>query len=268
MSFLYKTNGVDADTLEGRVSRSRTSIANLYVVLKNELKMRSLTYRDVAGALDTTENSIKLRFSHQSLSMEQIMTIAELLKTTLTDLMRKVELPSIAKLTKEQELILAKDMRLLLVLIFTMDDWTIQEIAATYDMSEAQCIKYLLTLDHMGLINLLPGNIVRKRIVRGVEFEPGGPLDVILRAHLPDFFDNNFDAPVEYRFMGRASLTPAAIERFHGDMRQLKQKLNALHEECKIAPAEQRHNVVVVSGIREWEQGVFAHLRRKSSKAK
>lgn len=243
----------------------RTTLEALYTVLKNELKIRAITYRDVAQAMETTQSSIKMRFAHRNLSITQLIIIAGLLNMTLTELMQKVERPAMQELTLEQEIALARDPRLLLVLRQVMDDYSIAETVARYHLDEAQCIKYLLELDRLELIDLLPNNVVRKRMRRNTAWVPNGPLYRLMAARIGDYLSSPFDQPFERLTFSRAELTDAAIAALQVDMRYLQNRIDTLHEECKFAPARERRKILLMAAEREWELPELRALRRSAN---
>lgn len=246
------------------MSRKQTTFAALYAVLKNELKSRGITYRDVATALETTQSSIKMRFVHRNLSIVQLVAICELLGMPLTELMRKVEYPDVYQFTFEQEIALTGDLRLALVLVKVLDDLSLEGIVATYDMTEAQCIKHLLELDRLGLIELLPNNVVRKRLRRGADWVPGGPAHQVLVSQIGDYLMSRFDMPHEKMIFSRADLTMNAISILQADIRQLQDRIDKLHEECKLAPKKDLRRIVLLAAEREWELPAFQSMRRQT----
>lgn len=240
----------------------------LYAVLKKELKAKGLGYRNVAEALGVSTGSVKHRFADRTLTMEQIIAISDLLGIALSDLMRSAETPMINKLTMEQEIAFVANMPMSLVLLRVTEGWSLAEIVATYEITEAECIKHLLELDRLGLIDLLPGNIIRPRAPRNAEWQPGGPLRRFLASSMNNFFDTRFDGPFENCILLRGDITAAAFALFQDDLRELQQRMEVLHEESKIAPPEQRHHVAGIIATREWELPEFSALRRKRGKPK
>jgi len=55
----------------------------LFINLKNELKAKGLTYKDVADELDLTEASVKRLFSTEDISLRRLDSICELLRIDL-----------------------------------------------------------------------------------------------------------------------------------------------------------------------------------------
>ena len=240
----------------------------LFALLKQKLKARSITYRDLADALQASEVSVKRWFAQESLTIRQLATIAGLLGVSSIELMQEAEDFSLPQLTLAQEKELLSDFRLLLVASCILNHLTLPDIVEQYDLTEAECIKHLLALDRMRIIDLLPQNRIRLRVSRNVESLPDGPLRKFIRGKtLNTFFDHEFSGKNEDIRFFRAALTPAAIKQFQTHVYQLRQKLGKLHQESLIAPANQRRNFATYVAYREWEPEEFAALRRNTSRA-
>ncbi|MFV2032306.1 MAG: helix-turn-helix domain-containing protein, partial [Gammaproteobacteria bacterium] len=87
----------------------------LFINLKNELKAKGLTYKDVADELDLTEASVKRLFSTEDISLRRLDSICELLRIDLADLTRTNESDSrtIKVMTEAQEQEIVSDERML-----------------------------------------------------------------------------------------------------------------------------------------------------------
>ena len=74
----------------------------------------------------------------------------------------------------------------------------VAEIVAEYRLTRAECLKYLLVLDRMGLIELLPGDRIRPRVARDFDWSPDGPIRRYFMEHaLDDFLDSDFSKAEE-----------------------------------------------------------------------
>ena len=96
-------------------------------------------------------------------------------------------------LTVLQERELISDILLLLVAVCAFNHWSIADIVANYRLSEAYCLRYLLRLDRMGVLTLLPGNRIRLRIARDFDWLPNGPISQFFREeNVDDFLSHRF----------------------------------------------------------------------------
>ncbi len=245
------------------MSKTRYSLGPLVATIKQELKVRSLTYLDVAKALGTTEASIKQRFSRLQLSFEHIGAIAELLGFSLSELFEKMEQSMIWQLSNSFELAMLSDSKLFLVYTHIMDDWTVDDIVTMYDITHAECIKHLRKLQELRVIELLPDNRIRKLKPRIPKLIRGGPLYNNLRSATPDFFDDPFEEETANIDICRGMYSLAAIKQIQGEMDNLKKRLADLHEESLLTPFENRRHIILIMAEREWLPQDFANMRRK-----
>ena len=243
-----------------------TEITHLFLTIKRELKARNLTYRDLARLLKTSEASVKRWFSLRRVSLEQLAAIADLLGLTLAELMQEAATyePPLRSLTLEQEKALMADTRLFLIAACVLNHWTLADIVAKYDISETQCIKYLVTLDRLRLIDFLPQNRVRLRVARDFAWQENGPISRFFQQQgLRDFLESPFNTPYEISAFTHAMLTPAANAQFQAQLKRLRKSFAELHEESLAAPLGERHGTGFFFALREWELQEFAALKRE-----
>ena len=239
----------------------------LLAVLKRELKARGLSYRDVAGKLRLSESSVKRLLSTGRLSLARLAAIARLLDLTLAELFQAAEsaAPRIARLTRAQESELARDPRLLLAAVCVLNHWRMDDIVAAYRLGKAECLRLLLRLDRLGLIDLLPGNRIRLNVARDFDWLPDGPLRHFFRAQgRDDFLDAAFAGPGETMGFVHGMLTPAAAAQLQAALRRLRQDFAALHAQSLAVPLAQRQGTALLLATRPWEPPAFAALRRPS----
>jgi len=133
--------------------------------LRNILKARAITYKDLANHLGMTESGIKKLLTGNDISvnkLERILKYADVEMQDLLDLSKGVNLKA-AKLTKEQEQFLAKSKELL--------NLTVQLAAYDNDLefikklnpklSKAKLNKMLKDLSDLKLIELEDGKVIK-----------------------------------------------------------------------------------------------------------
>jgi transcriptional regulator with XRE-family HTH domain len=158
--------------------------------LKRQLKAQGLTYADVAAHLRLSEASVKRQFSQQSFSLRTLEAICDLLRLELAELVYEAEAAqaNLSRLSEEQEAVLVAEPCRVLVAVCVLNHWTLAQIVDTYRLSEAECIGYLVQLDRMGLIRLLPENRVKLRVARDFAWLPGGPIHCFFRERAQNDF--------------------------------------------------------------------------------
>jgi hypothetical protein len=137
---------------------------------------------------------------------------------------------------------------------------------AEYRLTRAECVKYLLMLDRMGLVELLPGDRIRPRVARDFDWSPDGPIRRYFMEHaLDDFLDSDFSQAEETLEFAQALVTESALSQLRLEFRRLRARMAALHEESMAAPLTQRRGIGVVLALRRWEPKGFKRLRRNAT---
>jgi transcriptional regulator with XRE-family HTH domain len=240
-------------------------VSQTIATVKRQLKAQGLTYRDVASALGLSEASVKRVFARESFTVERLAQIAHLLGFTLAELLAEsaAEVPKLRVLTSEQEARLVGDERMLLVAVCALNRWTAAEISAEYRLGRAEVLKYLLVLDRMGLIELLPGDRIRPLVARDFDWLPDGPIRRYFMDHaLGDFLASAFSEANETLEFAQGLVTEAALAQLRQELRRLRARMATLHEESTAAPLEQRRGIGLMLALRRWEPESFKRVRR------
>nr|WP_057929869.1 helix-turn-helix transcriptional regulator [Burkholderia ambifaria] len=247
-----------------------TEIARLVATLKHRFKAAGLTYRDVARALNLSEPSVKRLLGNGRITVERLAEICDLLGLTMAELLHEAEAstPRLHTLTPEQESRLVSDEKFLLVTVCTLDHWSVDDVVSTYRLTAAECIKYLLALDRMGIIKLKPGNRIQPLVARDFDWLPGGPIrHYFSQRGLPDFMDSRFDTPEESMSFIHGMLTKEALNQLNDELFKLRSKFSALHDQSSSAPLPERSGTALVLAMRMWEPEAFRRLRRTTGVA-
>jgi transcriptional regulator with XRE-family HTH domain len=232
---------------------------------KRLLKAQGLTYRDVARALKLSEASVKRVFANSSFTVERLGQVAHLVGFTLAELLAESvsEVPKLRVLTTEQEAKVVADEKLLLVAVCALNRWTVAEIISLYRLTRAECLKHLLVLDRMGLIELLPGDRIRPRVARDFDWLPDGPIRrYFMDRALGDFLGSDFSQPDEALEFAQGLLTESALSQLRLELRKVRARMASLHDESTAAPLEQRRGIGLMLALRRWEPESFKRLRR------
>ena len=237
----------------------------LVVTLKQHLKSQGKTYRDVAQALGLSEPSVKRLFASRRFTVDRLVQVANLLGYSLAELAREAQTlqPRISGLTEAQEREIVSDTRLMIVAVCVLNHWEADEISAYYQISPAECVRCLLQLDKLRIIELLPGNRIRHNIARDFDWLPGGPIRQYFRKHLmSDFLRAEFGHENETLVFVNGMLTDQARAQMLEELRKLRKRFAELHEESLAAPLSQRYGTGLLFAMRSWEPTDFAKLRK------
>jgi transcriptional regulator with XRE-family HTH domain len=238
---------------------------DLVAALKAELKAAGLTYADLAQELGMAESSIKRIFAKGDMPLSRIDEVLRVLKMDFADLARKIAdaQPLRRELTHEQEAAVIADRKLLLMAICAFSQWTFEQIVATYTVTEAECVKYLVQLDKLGIIELRPLNRYRLKVAKGFRWRPHGPVMQYFREHVADdYFSGGFDGEGEMLMMVHGQIGKSLAATFAERMQRIGQDFAQQHlADQKLAPEQKRPYTLVV-GMRSWLFAAFRDLKR------
>jgi len=242
-----------------------SEVTALLTTIKRQLKLQGKTYRDVAAALGLSEASVKRLLTSDTLGVDRLVEISNLLGFTLAELAQEAALTGtrLHTLSAGQEKELVSDTKLLLVAACALNHWTMADILAVYRLTEAECLQKLLHLDRLHLIALMPGNRIRLNVARDFDWLPDGPIRGYFRTQgLDDFLDGRFDRPDEALAFTHGMLTESALAAMQVELRRLRARFAELHEESLAAPLPKRRGSGLLLALREWEPAGFTALRR------
>jgi transcriptional regulator with XRE-family HTH domain len=242
-----------------------TEADQLISTLKKQLKSQGMTYRDVARALKLSEPSVKRLFASGRFTVERLVQVSNLLGFTLAELSREAlaSRMRLSTLTEKQEREVVSDPKLLVIAVCALNHWTMDEIVELYKVSVPECIKYLLQLDKLRIIDLLPGNRIRLNVARDFDWLPSGPIRQYFRGNgLNDFLKSDFSRTDEMMTFVHGMFTDQALAQIMDELRRLRKRFAELHEESLSAPLSKRHGVALLLAMRGWEPADFARLRR------
>ena len=239
---------------------------DLITALKAELKAAGLTYADLARELGMAESSIKRIFAKADMPLSRIDEVLRVLKMDFADLARKVAdaQPLRRELTHEQESAVIADRKLLLVAICAFSQWTFEQMVATYTFTEAECVKYLVQLDRLGIIELRPLNRYRLKVAKGFRWRPHGPVMAYFREHVSDdYFSGGFDGEGEMLMLVHGQIGRSLAASFVERLQRVGQDFAQQHlADQKLAPEQKRPYTLVV-GMRSWLFAAFRDLKRE-----
>ncbi len=232
--------------------------------LKRALRESQVTYRQVGVHLGVSEASVKRLFSNQRFSLERVEDILNMLGLRFSDLVDRIERrnEAITQLTPEQETALVADSVLLVIAFLLLNRWSVSDILAVYDFTEAQVQSALLTLNRLNMIELLPFNKVRLLTARNFKWREDGPVQRFFAEKIQsEFFDVRFDAPgEELRFLG-GTLTPESLQQMADSFDRLAAEFDSLAEKDSKRPFSERYGCSAVLALRPMEYSMFAERR-------
>jgi len=237
----------------------------LVTMLKKSLRQKGVTYAEVAAKIGLSEISIKRNFSQSNFTLDRMEAICSVIGIDFTDLVRLAddERKKISSLTVLQEQELVADLKFLLVASCVQNAWQMNEIVARYNISEPECIKYLIRLERLGLIHLLPNNRIRRMLAHDFRWIKHGPIEKFFEKHVQnEFMSSHFDHDGELRIYLMGMLSRNSIEILHNKLQLLAREYSALQQDDSRLPIKSRQNTGLMLAIRPWELSVFSRIRR------
>jgi DNA-binding Xre family transcriptional regulator len=242
-----------------------STTADLVSALKKELKAAQMTYADLAEGLDMAESSVKRMLAKGDMALSRIDAICRVLKLDFGELARRVAdaQPLLKELTQEQEKAVVADKKLLLCAICVLSQWTLEQIGREYRLSEAECVKYFVQLDRIGIIELRPMNRYRLKLAKTFRWRPHGPVMHYFRDHaVLDYFNGGFDNAAEGLLLVHGSISRAIAPSFLDRLQRVAQDFAQQHQADQKVAQKDREGYTLVLAMRSWEFEAFAQLRR------
>ncbi|MCP3662006.1 MAG: helix-turn-helix transcriptional regulator [Gammaproteobacteria bacterium] len=235
--------------------------ANLIQTLKRALKANGKTYADVAEQLQLSEASIKRLFAEQSLSLQRLDQICQLIQLEISDLVQIMNEQGSQQLTGlsiEQEQEIANDLELLLVTVCVLNRWTLEDLVDYFHFTEPRCINHLAKLDRLQLIELLPKNRIKLLVAPNFRWQENGPIQRFFLEKLgADFFNSRFRKESEQLIVINGMLAESSNAVFQKKMRLLAKAFDELNNDDAGLPIDQRTGTTVVLALRNWRYGIF-----------
>jgi transcriptional regulator with XRE-family HTH domain len=237
----------------------------LISAIKKQLKSQGLTYRDLAQKLQISEPSVKRILASSRMTVDRLVQISNILGFTLEELSKEANAlqPRLNTLTEKQEKEIVSDAKLLMIAVCALNHWTMEEIISIYNISKSECIKYLLKLDSLRIIELLPNNRISIIVARDFDWLPSGPIRKYFREHgMQDFLGSNFAGENESMNFVHGMFTDLALTQIQDEMRKFRKRFADLHEESLSAPLNKRSGIGFMMALRGWEPVDFKKMRR------
>jgi hypothetical protein len=197
--------------------------------------------------------------------LSRIDEVLRVLKMDFAELARKIAdaQPQRRELTLEQERAVVADRKLLLLAICCVSQWTFEQMVATYQLSDAECVKYLLQLDKLGIIELRPLNRYRLKIAKGFRWQPHGPVMEYFRKHVAaDYYSGGFDADGETLLLVHGQISTSQAATFVERLQRVGQDFAQQHLADQKLSSEQKKPYTLIVGMRSWLFAAFRDLKR------
>ncbi len=238
--------------------------------LKRMLKSRGITYADVAQGLGLSQAAVKRMFSRGDFTLQRLEDVCRYARIDFSDLAAAAteEAPGVEQLSDAQEREIVSDPALLLVAWCAVNNWTFEQIVATYALTDAQCVRCLARLDRLRILELLPGNRIRPLVSRSFAWRPGGPIERYFRSRVEaEYLASSFDRNGEVFLFLSGMLSSASIAELAVELRRVARDFAHRHRGDLGLPLAQRFGTSLLVAMRPWELRAFGKLRRDGAMA-
>lgn len=247
-----------------------SSTQDLVAALKAELRAAGITYAQLARELKLAESSVKRIFAKGDMPLTRIDEVLAVLKMDFAELAARVvhAQPAVKGLTLVQEKAVVADRTLLLVAISVLSHWTYEQITTTYRISEAECVRCLVALDRLGIIDLRPLNRYRLKLDKTFRWRPQGPVMDYFRRHVvQDYFAGGFDGEGETLMLVHGQISRAQAALFVERLQRVAQDFAQQHLADQKLPPGRTDGYTMIIGMRSWLFAPLRDLRRNPPSA-
>jgi hypothetical protein len=233
--------------------------------LKRQLKAKAVTYAELGKRIGLSEPSVKRMFAQRSFTLERLEQVLEVVGMDFAELAQAATNARqlISQLTYAQEEEIIGDTKLLVVAVAALNQIPVEEIVAVYRISEAETVKYLLRLDRIGFLTLLPNNRVKLLVSRTFSWIPNGPIQTWFRQEASgDYLDTRFAGSHELMRLVSVMLSPRSTRALLERLKQVADEFSQQHQDDARLPYDQRHSITFLLAARPWMPEAFKTLMR------
>ena len=242
----------------------------LFDSLKQVLRSRGITYRELASKVSFSESTIKNIFHDGNASIERVVELCEAVGITFPDLVNLAneEAASTFSFSLEQEQFFAEHPQYYYYFRDCFFEGKSPEVIAEhYHLSPASTLKYLLRLEKLGLLELPPENRVRFKVYGKLRWLQGGPW---MRRRYPEYLDeltrlllDHLDDARYYTSMvGHFKVSQETYDEFRREAEQLLERYTDLAFRESLIRREDRPRIPASFHFTIVPLDLFRHMTR------
>jgi transcriptional regulator with XRE-family HTH domain len=234
--------------------------------LKRQLKAKAVTYAELARRIGLSEASVKRMFAQRSFTLARLEQVLDAIGMDFAELAQAAsDAPQlISQLTYAQEKEIIGDTKLLVVAVAALNMIALEQIVTVYRITEAEAVKYLLRLDKIGFLALLPNNRVKLLVSRTFSWIPNGPIQAYFRDEAyGDYLDTRFAGEHELMRLVSVMLSPRSTRALLDRLKQVADEFSQQHQDDARLPYDQRNSLTFLLAARPWMPKAFQALLRQ-----
>lgn len=235
--------------------------------LKTQLKRSGITYKILAGRLSLSESAIKQMFASGNFSLKRLDQLCDAIGIDITELVQLLHENEqhLEELDLALENELASDPKLLLVAYCLVNRWAVDDIMARFAFESAELIGYLVKLDKIKMIELLPNNRIRLLISSRFKWRKNGPIEHFFHSNVKnEFLQGDFNSNGALQLIKNADLTEKGQKRIVERLHSVGTFFDEVALEDQKTSLNQRYGTTMLIAIRNWEFSTFSEFERKS----
>ena len=237
--------------------------------LKREMRARGITYAILASRIAMSEASVKRMFSQKNLTLQRLDEILQATQIEFGEIAQFAADDSrmVSQLTLAQEKEIVGDPRIFMIAVSMLNMIPLERLIAIYQIEMSELVGYLLKLDRIGFIELLPNNKVKLRVSRTFSWLPDGPIQSYFRSMAEtDFLDYKFDQPDEIMQLINLMLSKRSTAALSARLKLLTAEFSQIHQDEVKLPLDEKYPISLLIAARPWLPKTFKALRRAAVK--
>lgn len=241
--------------------------AGLVDALKREMKARGITYAQLAKRIDMSEASVKRMFAQKNFTLARLDQILQATEIDFAEIAQQDADDSsqlISQLSLAQEKEITSDEKLLVIAVSALNQVPLDYLLAHYQLTEAELVKYLLRLDKIGFLQLLPNNRIKLLVSRTFRWLPNGPIQSHFRQlAATDFLSSRFDGEGESMQLVNVMLSRQSLALMQNRLKQLAREVAQLHQQDAKLGFDEKSAISCLLAARPWLPRSFKELLRE-----
>jgi transcriptional regulator with XRE-family HTH domain len=235
--------------------------------LKDQLKLRGLSYKDLGRAWGLSESSVKRVMASNELLLSRIESACELMDLSVAEFFKQVPYEKrndLFYLTADQELKLSKDPEALHYFLMIQEGRTVTEIIREYSISNEKNVKLLNQLEKMGLIEVHPLHKIKRMYMGQLRFRKEGPLGRQLeKIARTQFLDSEFNKEDQYFTFLQLTFLPGDLAKLKLKFLESFKQLVSQSDQNRPHPNSQEFGLMMA--VRTWKAPFMQALNKRKS---
>lgn len=206
---------------------------SLFLLLKQAIKARGYTYRQLAIEMNMSEVSIKRLFKDKDCKMSRLFEICSIIDVSVDELIqmqqRAKKVPEF--LPEATERVLAANKPLFILLVFLLSQLDISSIQRLLNIEKETLYMQLRALEKLEIIELLTGDKYRFMISLPVRWRMGGALSELIiginQRYIGHCINNEMNPDYAFTTTSRL-MTKNSLEQIQKKLQKIKEEYDYL----------------------------------------